>query len=47
MTRLLAIWRGAVLWLVAIAVAPRHNEIKPGTARAICKDLEIAAPTFR
>jgi len=23
---------------------PRHNEIKPGLARAICKQLDIPAP---
>jgi hypothetical protein len=28
-----------------IATVPRHREIKPWTARAICKDLEIPPPT--
>ncbi len=27
-----------------IAAVPRHSEIKPGTVRAICKDLEIPPP---
>jgi mRNA interferase HicA len=30
-----------------VAAVPRHNEIKPGTARAICKDLEIPPPIGR
>ncbi len=30
-----------------IAAVPRHNEIKPGTIRAICKDLEIPPPRGR
>jgi hypothetical protein len=28
-----------------IAAVPRHREIKPGTVRAICRDLEIPAPS--
>jgi mRNA interferase HicA len=27
-----------------IAAVPRHREIKPGTVRAICKELEIPPP---
>jgi len=27
-----------------VAAVPRHREIKPGTVRAICKDLEIVPP---
>jgi predicted RNA binding protein YcfA (HicA-like mRNA interferase family) len=26
------------------AAVPRHREIKPGTVRAICRDLGIPAP---
>ena len=28
-----------------IAAVPRHREIKPGTVRAICNDLDIPPPT--
>jgi hypothetical protein len=28
----------------ALSQVPRHREVKPGTARAICKDLGIEAP---
>jgi mRNA interferase HicA len=27
-----------------MAAVPRHREIKPGTVRAICKELEIPPP---
>jgi hypothetical protein len=27
-----------------IAAVPRHNEIKTGTARGICKELDIPPP---
>jgi mRNA interferase HicA len=27
-----------------IAAVPRHREIKPGTVRAICKELDIPPP---
>ena len=30
-----------------IAAVPRHNEIRPGTVRAICRDLEIPTPAGR
>ena len=30
-----------------IAAVPRHNEIKTGTVRAICKDLDIPMPAGR
>ena len=30
-----------------IAAVPRHNEIKTGTVRAICNDLEIPTPRTR
>jgi hypothetical protein len=30
-----------------IAAVPRHNEIKAGTVRAICKDLDIPVPAGR
>ncbi len=30
-----------------IAAVPRHTEIKPGTVRAICTDLEIPPPRGR
>jgi mRNA interferase HicA len=30
-----------------IAAVPRHNEIRPGTVRAICRDLEIPPPAGR
>jgi mRNA interferase HicA len=30
-----------------IAAVPRHREIKPGTVRAICKDLEVPPPRGR
>ena len=30
-----------------IAVVPRHNEIRAGTVRAICRDLEIPTPAGR
>ena len=30
-----------------IAAVPRHNEIRPGTVRAICRDLEIPVPAGR
>jgi mRNA interferase HicA len=28
-----------------IAAVPRHREIKPGTVRGICKELDIPPPT--
>lgn len=34
-------WRGPE---GAAATVPRHREIKPGTVRAICKQLGIPAP---
>lgn len=30
-----------------IAAVPRHNEIKTGTVRAICNDLDIPTPRGR
>lgn len=30
-----------------IAAVPRHNEIKTGTVRAICNDLDIPTPRSR
>jgi hypothetical protein len=30
-----------------IAAVPRHNGIKTGTVRAICKDLDIPMPAGR
>ena len=30
-----------------IAAVPRHNEIRPGTVLAICRDLEIPVPAGR
>lgn len=30
-----------------IAAVPRHDEIKTGTVRAICKDLDIPSPAGR
>jgi len=30
-----------------IAAVPRHNEIKTGTVRGICKELDIPAPAGR
>ena len=30
-----------------IAAVPRHNEIKTGTVRAVCKDLGIPMPAGR
>ena len=30
-----------------IAAVPRHNEIRAGTVRATCRDLEIPVPAGR
>jgi hypothetical protein len=39
-----AIVFGSTLPLHKIASVPRHREIKEGTVRAICKQLEIPRP---
>ncbi|MBA2262964.1 MAG: type II toxin-antitoxin system HicA family toxin [Solirubrobacterales bacterium] len=42
-----AIWAVGGSGSERIAAVPRHREIKPGTVRAICADLEIPPPKGR
>ena len=39
------VWLNPATW--SEAAVPRHREIKTGTAKAICKQLQIPAPTMR
>ncbi len=42
-----SVWTIGGLDSERITAVPRHNEIKTGTARGICKDLNIPAPPGR
>jgi mRNA interferase HicA len=42
-----SVWMIGVPDSERIAAVPRHKEIRPGTVRAICRDLEIPTPAGR